>query len=318
MKLSEIYEFVVKKGIEQDPRGASAVNKTLERAKKASEDLKPQQRQEFDKDSLVNPYADTRILNGNPNSDIKSMLVGIDIDAAEILLADRLKQTGRSVDLVMAHHPGGRAYASFYEVMHMQTDILAQIGVPVNVAEALLGERIKEVERRVHSANHTRAVDAANLLNIAFMCVHTPADNHVTTYLQKLVDKQKPEFISDLVKLLKDVPEYKEASRRNAGPKVILGSEKNRAGKIMVDMTGGTEGSKDIFKELSKAGVSTIVGMHLSDDHIKKAQTEHINVVIARHIPSDTLGLNLLLDQLVKKDKKIEIIQCSGFVRIAR
>src|SRR3989338_3018239 len=104
LKLSEIYEFVVKKGIEQDPRGASAVNKTLERAKKASEDLKPQQRQEFDKDSLVNPYADTRILNGNPNSDIKSMLVGIDIDAAEILLADRLKQTGRSVDLVMAHH----------------------------------------------------------------------------------------------------------------------------------------------------------------------------------------------------------------------
>jgi putative NIF3 family GTP cyclohydrolase 1 type 2 len=318
LKLSEIYEFVVKKGIEQDPRGVSAVTKVLQRTRKASEDLKPQQRQEFDKEGPVNPYADTRILNGNPASNIKSILVGIDIDAAEILLADRLKQTGRPVDLVLAHHPAGMAYAGFYEVMHMQTDMLTQIGVPVNVAEALLGERIKEVERRVHSANHTRTVDAAKLLNVAFMCVHTPADNHVTTYLQKLVDKQKPEFISDLVNLLKDVAEYKEASRRNAGPKVVLGSATNRAGKIMVDMTGGTEGSKDIFKELSKAGVSTIVGMHLSDDHIKKAQTEHINVVIAGHIPSDTLGLNLLLDQLVKKDKKIQIMQCSGFVRITR
>jgi hypothetical protein len=318
LKLAQIYEFVVKRGIEQDPRGADAVGKTLVRAKKAFEELKPQQKQDFDKESLTNPYADTRILYGGANEDIKLILIGIDIDVAEILLADRLKEKGKKIDLVMAHHPGGRAYAGFYEVMHMQTDILGHLGVPINVAEALLDDRIKEVARRVHSANHARPVDAARLLNIAFMCVHTPADNHVTSFLQKLIDKQKPEFIGDLLTLLKNLPEYKEASKRNAGPKVILGSEKNRAGKIMVDMTGGTEGSKDIFKELSKAGISTIVGMHLSDDHIKKAQEVHINVVIAGHIPSDTFGLNLLLDQLIKKDNRIEVIACSGFVRVER
>lgn len=317
MKLKDIYEFVVKKGIEQDPRGAKATEKVLERAKKTYEELKSQQKEEFDKDAFVNPYADTRILNGEPGKDIRSILLGIDIDVGEILLADRLRQNGKEIDLVMAHHPGGRAYAGFYEVMHMQTDILGQQGVPINIAEALLDERIKEVARRVHSANHTRTVDAAKLLGVAFMCVHTPVDNHVATYLQKLVDKKKPELLGDLVTLLKGIPEYKEASRRNAGPKIILGREKNRTGKIMVDMTGGTEGSKDIFKELSKAGISTIVGMHLSDDHVKKAQEEHINVVIAGHIPSDTLGLNLLLDQLVKKEK-IDIVACSGFVRVVR
>lgn len=318
MKLKDIYEFVVKKGIEQDPRDAKTVRKTLEKARKAYEELKAQQKEEFDKEALVNPYADTRILNGAPDKQARKILVGIDVDVGEVLLADRLKQMGRPVDLIMAHHPGGRAYAGFYEVMHMQTDILAQLGVPVNVAEALVDERIKEVSRRVHSANHTRTQDAAKLLDIALMCVHTPADNHVTAYLKKLVDSRKPEFISDLLTLLKEVPEYEEASRRNAGPKLALGLEKNRCGKVVVEMTGGTEGSKDIFKELSKAGVSTIVSMHLSDDHIKKAQAEHINVVIAGHIPSDTLGLNLLLDELVKKDKKIEIIACSGFVRIKR
>jgi len=317
LKLSEIYELAVKKGIEQDPRGEKAIKKLLDRAKKEYEELKPQQKQEFDKEALVNPYADTRILNGDPDKNIKNAIVGVDMEISEILLADRLNQSGKGIDLVIAHHPEGMALAGFYKVMHMQADIAAQIGVPVAVAESLIDERMKEVERRVHPANHFRAVDAARLLGIAFMCIHTPADNHVTTYLQKLVDKNQPELVSDLVKLLKDVPEYKEASKYNAGPKIILGSENKHAGKVMVDMTGGTEGSKDIFKELTKAGVSTIVCMHLSDEHVKKAAQEHLNVIVAGHIASDVIGLNLLLDQIVKKEK-IGITGCSGFTRIAR
>jgi predicted ATPase len=38
--------------------------------------------------------------------------------------------------------------------------------------------------------------------------------------------------------------------------------------------------------------------MHLSEDHYKHAKGEHINVVIAGHIASDNLGLNLLLDEI--------------------
>ena len=317
MRLNDIYEFAVKKGIEQDPRGVKAIQKALEKVKKDYEELKPQQKQDFDKEAFTNPYADTRILNGDPDKNIKSILIGVDMEVGEILLADRLSQTGRPVDLVVSHHPEGAALAGFYQVMHLQADVAAQIGVPINIAESLLDERIKEVERRVHPANHTRAVDAAKLLGIAFMCIHTPADNHVTAYLQKLINKEKPEYVSDIIKLLKGIPEYKEAAKRNAGPKIVLGAEKMRAGKAIVDMTGGTEGSKDIFKELSKAGVSTIICMHLSEEHIKKAQQEHLNVIVAGHIPSDTLGINLLLDQLIKKEK-IEIIGCSGFIRVAR
>jgi len=317
MKLSEIYQLAVKKGMEQDPRGEKTIQKMLDKVKKDYEELKPQQKQDFDKEAFTNPYADTRILSGDPDKNVKSILIGVDMEIGEILLADRLSQTGKPIDLVVSHHPEGNALAAFYQVMHLQTDVVAGLGVPINIAESLLDERIKEVERKVHPANHTRAVDAAKLLGIAFMCIHTPADNHVNSYLQKLMDKEKPEYVSDVIKLLKDIPEYKEASKRNAGPKVVLGSEKNHAGKVWVDMTGGTEGSKDIFKELSKAGVSTIVCMHLSEEHIKKAQLEHLNVVVAGHIPSDTLGINLLLDQLMKKDK-MDIIGCSGFIRVAR
>jgi len=38
--------------------------------------------------------------------------------------------------------------------------------------------------------------------------------------------------------------------------------------------------------------------------------------VIAGHISSDSLGVNLLLDELEKKG--IEIIPCSGLIRISR
>jgi hypothetical protein len=40
-------------------------------------------------------------------------------------------------------------------------------------------------------------------------------------------------------------------------------------------------------------------------------------VVIAGHISSDTLGLNLLLDE-IEKEEKLKIINCSGFRRIRR
>jgi len=40
--------------------------------------------------------------------------------------------------------------------------------------------------------------------------------------------------------------------------------------------------------------------MHLSEEHFKNAKDEQINIVIAGHIASDTLGLNLLLDELEK------------------
>lgn len=82
-------------------------------------------------------------------------------------------------------------------------------------------------------------------------------------------------------------------------------------------MTGGTEGAKDIFESLANSGVGTIVGMHLSDDHRKEAEKRHINVVIAGHISSDNLGMNLLFDEVQRKGK-LNIIPCSGFWRFSR
>jgi putative NIF3 family GTP cyclohydrolase 1 type 2 len=317
MKLKDIYKRAIDIGFENDPRGKDIVQKDLERRKKDFDELKPEDKEFFDQESLKNPYYDSRILYGTGEEEIKTILVGIDIEVGEVILADSLRSKGKQIDLLLSHHPEGRAYANLYAVMKMQSDILNRFGVPINIAEGLMDGRIKEVERKLMPVNHTRAVDAARLLDIPFLCLHTPADNMVTTYLQRLFDEKKPYYVKDVMEILRNIPEYKEAGMNSVGPKVLLGSNDRKAGKIFVDMTGGTEGSKEIFESLTTGGVSTIVAMHLSEEHRKEAEKNHLNVIIAGHISSDNLGLNLLLDEITKDDS-VEILECSGFKRITR
>jgi hypothetical protein len=317
MKLSDLYKFIIQEGMKEDPRGIARVKKVLKNNENKFKDLKPAEKKYFDRESLTNPYSDTRILYGSLTKDIESILLGIDMEAAELILADRLNSKGTKIDLVMAHHPEGSALAGLYNVMGMQADIVAGFGVNAVKAEKLLEERIHKVSRSLLPVNHTRAVDTARLLDMPFMCCHTPADNHVVTFLQKLMDKKKPENLKDIIDTLRDIPEYQESSLINTGPKIVNGKPASKAGRIFIDMTGGTEGSKEIFENLSQAGVGTVVGMHFSEDHLKKAKEAKVNMVIAGHISSDTLGLNLLLDKIEKKGK-IKIHSCSGFYRIKR
>lgn len=318
MRLIDIYNLAIKNGIEKDPRTKNEIRQELNKAASEFRKLKGIDRRSFDRERLKNPYADTRILYGDVNKDIKTAIVGIDMEAPELVAADRLNERmTEPIDLVIGHHPEGTAWASFYDVMRIQIAVLKKFGIPTEVGERLLKERMGEVQRAVAPANHARNVDIARLLDIPYMCIHTPADNHVTNYLQKIFDKRKPKKLSHVLNILKSIPEYADGLKKNAGPRILIGDPKKDAGRVLVDMTGGTEGSKKVFGRLSQAGVGTIVAMHLSEDHFKHAKDEQLNVIIAGHIASDTLGLNLLLDEIEKKEK-LNIIECSGFFRVRR
>ena len=316
MKIKEIYQLAVEKGIEQDPRSRETVMKLLEKERKLYDELKEDEKKEFDPDKLFNPYGDTRILYGDPEREVSRILSGIDMETAEVLLADRLSSRGTKIDLIIAHHPEGKAMSALYQVMSLQEDVLAKFGVPINVAEGIMASRINEVKLGLMPLNHNRAVDAARLLDIPLMCIHTPADNHVNTLLQRLMDEKQPETLDDVIKILKEIPEYAEAVQYNAGPAIVLGNKKNRAGKIMVDMTGGTSGSEDAYAKLAIAGVGTLIVMHIGEKHRKEAEKNHIKVIIAGHMASDSLGLNLVLDRLVRRG--VEVVPCAGLLRYER
>jgi len=313
MTIREIYNLAISKGIDADFRGREGVEKLLNRKKEKFERLSPENKDEFDKNTLENPYSDSQILNIAQEREIKKVLVGIDIEPAEILLA---KELG-NVDLIISHHPLGKALANLSSVMELQCDVLNKYGVPINVAEGLMKERISEVARGVNRVNHQRTVDAARLLGFSLMCLHTTCDNLAAKFLKDKIEEANPERIEDLLKLLKTVPEYQTAMKIGAGPKIFAGSEDNRCGKItLVEITGGTEGSPKLYEKMAQAGIGTTVAMHVSEENLKEAQTANLNVIIAGHISSDSLGVNLFLDEIEKHG--IEIIPCSGLIRVSR
>ena len=307
----------MKMGIDSDPRGRTGVEKMLARRKKEYEDLPKSKQIEFDKEDLVNPYTDSRVFLGDPNLEVDCIMAGIDINASEVLLADRLNEKGMGIDLMLTHHPEGGSLAALHEVMDVQADIWANYGVPINIAEGVMHERIGEVQRRFSPINHTQAIDAARLLGLAFMGTHTITDNLVHEYMKKLFEKAKPETVGDVLAVLKKEPEYQEAMKGKAGPMIFAGDAKNRAGKVApIEFTGGTEPSPIIYEKLAMAGVGTVIGMHAGEKHRQEALKYHINLVIAGHMSSDSLGMNLFLDELEKKG--IKIIPCSGLIRVRR
>jgi len=312
MTTQSIYNLAVKMGITADLRGKDKVKKYLKNQKQKYQSLNKEQKKEFDQEKLTNPYSDTRVLFDSQKS-VKKILMGIDTDPAEILLADKLGE----IDLVISHHPEGYALADLSDVMHLQADVLAKYGVPINVAEGVLKERIQEVARGISPINHNRTVDTAKLLNISLMCAHTPCDNLAADFLEKFLKKENPETVGEIIKALKKIPEYQEAVKLKAGPKIFSGSEENQAGKIVLtEITGGTEGAKEIYEKMANSGIGTVIGMHQGEEHRKEAQKAHINVVIAGHISSDSIGINLFLDELEKKG--VQVMVCSGVIRVKR
>lgn len=312
MKISDIYNKAVQMGIDADFRTNEYVAKLLERKKQKYGKLSEQQKKEFDPESLTNPYSDTRILHIADDREIKKVMCGIDIEVGEILLA---KELG-NIDLVISHHPMGRALADMHEVMELQADVFHKYGVPINVGEGMMRERTSEIARAFNPRNHWRTIDAAKLLGVNLMCIHTAADNIAAAYVRDEIAKENPERIEELLELLNKIGEYQVAVGLGVGPRMFTGSPENRCGKILVDMTGGTEGPPKIYERIAQAGIGTVVGMHISDDHKKEAEAAHVNVVVAGHMSSDSIGMNLILDEVRKEG--VEIVPCGGLFRVSR
>lgn len=317
MKLGDIYSTCVRVGRERDARDTEGIDAALADARKAYDKLDEADKPYFDLERLTNPYSDTRICAGDPDLEVRGMIVGVDMETPEVLLADRLREKGAPIDLVFAHHPEGPGYANLHEVMYMQSDLWAAQGVSIAAGDALIAPRAAEIRRRISPVNHYRAIRAAELLGFASMSCHTPADNCVNRFVQNHLDQSAPRTLDDVVHVLREISEYADAATKGYGPEIILGDGHARTGRIVVDMTGGTEGPTDALDRLSASGVGTLVGMHYSEEHRERAEKLKLNLVIAGHISSDVLGMNLMLDE-IEKLGDVEIVCASGMVRFKR
>ncbi|MDD5751129.1 MAG: hypothetical protein PHS73_01250 [Candidatus Peribacteraceae bacterium] len=319
MKLNKLFHSIVSHGMDADPRGRKTLEKQLKKQKERAAKLEGMEKELHDAERLWNPFADSRIIAGTGEEEVKTLLVGIDIETPEILLADRLREKGERIDCLMLHHPEGRALADLEKVMPLQVDLLGLLGVSVNQSEGMLRPRMDRVWRAIHADNLFRTERVAELLDFpAFNC-HTPADNQAWRFVEKIVTKQEFDDLGDVINALLDVPEFKHFARKGNPPIIVNGGKANRTGKITAtEFTGGTNGPEEFIEVQARAGVGTILSMHATEKTIEKAKEHHINIIQCSHMASDTLGMNLMLDLLSKEEKNLKTIDIAGFVRIKR
>ena len=319
MKIYDAYRLAIETGMSKDPRPEEEVRKVLSDANEAYEKLEDDRKDLFDTERLWNPYTDSRfsaLAEESKDIDVNSVMWGIDIGTGEVLLADRLREKGRDISALVAHHPIGTARSRFPEVMSIQADMFHNAGMPINVAEGILKPRVDEVLRNVLGSNYNQAVDAAKLLGIPLFNVHSPADNMVQDYLEVLFSEKVPYRLSDITDTLLTEPEFRSAARCNDGPRIMVGSKDDRCGRVVFKMTGGTSGPKEMYQKLADAGVGTVVGMHFPESHYEEARKANVNLIISGHMASDSLGINLISD--VWEREGIEVIPCSGLIRCSR
>ncbi len=316
MTVKQVFDLGTEMGIAADPRGKKGVAEYMSQAKKEYEKATGSEKEYFDTERLTNPYIDSTIHINDGKTKVKRIMAGIDINSADILVASQLAERGKPVDLVIAHHPIGKAMARLHDVMDLQTDVYHAEGMPIHLAEKIMDDRMCEVGRGVHGMNHYQVVDVARILGINLINTHTITDNMVDEYVQEYIKDKKPYRLSDLMDVLMEIPEYQMATRQGNGPMIFTGSPRHRVGRFAVEMTGGTEPSHKLYEHFSRAGISTLVSMHIREASLEKAREFGMNVVVAGHMSSDSLGMNLYLDELERRG--IEIIPCGGLIRVSR
>ena len=241
-------------------------------------------------------------------SDIKKVLMGVDMDTAELLLAKEL-----GYDCVVSHHPRN-TNMDMLDLLDTHMLNLEALGVPRNKTQKMLGKRKDELSYNQHVSNSRRSESAARLLNMPYMCIHTPTDIIGEAVVQRFLDdkfENKPETtVQDIVEALEGIGEYKNSARK---PVIRVGSKESFAGKIYVLMAGLTGPGADILKEYFEAGVGTLVLMHIPEKDAKAIKKQGIgNIVVAGHMSSDSLGLNAIAQEWDKQGVKSTMM--SGIV----
>jgi len=247
------------------------------------------------------------------DGEVRRVFVGIDIDIGELLLARELGADG-----VIAHHPiGSKARLGIPEVIERHEQQMRAAGIPEKVAHEMMLARKQPVAHALHTTNYDRVVDAARQLNMPVMNVHLAADIVGRKFFIDFVNRAvggNGATVGALIGELETIPEM-EASL--VQPELWLGRPENPVGKWIVQMAAGTNGGAAIYRTYYEHGIDTILAMHLDESELRKLEQglrPTANLVITGHMPSDSIGMNRLIQAI--EQRGLEVIAGSGVIRV--
>ena len=213
------------------------------------------------------------------DGEVHRVFVGIDVDVSELLLARSLGADG-----VIAHHPiGSRARLGLPAVIERQEAQMRAAGIAEPIAHEMMLARQRPVAHALHTTNYDRVVDG----------------------------KATP--VASLIAELKTIPEM-EASL--VQPELWLGTPENPVGLWVVQMAAGTNGGAAVYRTYYEHGYDTILAMHIDERDLRELeqlQRPGANLVITGHMPSDSIGMNRVIDALERQG--LEVIVGSGVIR---
>ncbi len=242
-------------------------------------------------------------------TELKRVMFGIDVGAAELLLA---KQLG--CDGVIAHHPaGGSARLNFPEVLTRHVELMVEHGVPTPSARDAIQTLMTRAILLSQAQNFDHVPSVARLLEMPFLNVHLPLDEvgrrmmveMIHTHLETL---DRDPLVQDAIDALNQMPEFAEAQTRIMVP---VGAVDRKLGRIAVVHGAGTNGGYPVAKAYFDAGINTVLYIHVNPEEATRLRNDTKgNLIVSGHISSDMIGINPFVTKL--EESGVEVIRMSG------
>ncbi|HSO93818.1 MAG TPA: hypothetical protein VLS53_05030 [Candidatus Dormibacteraeota bacterium] len=246
------------------------------------------------------------------DGEVQRVLVGIDIDVGELLLARQL-----GLDGVIAHHPcGGNARLGLPAIIDRHREQMLAEGIPATVADPLVEARKGRVAHALNSANYDRVVTAARQLRMPLMNIHLAADILARRALEEVVRQASRKPFPGVGEVLAALTLVPEIAASLVKPELWLGVAENPLGRWLVQMAAGVNGGAGIYRTYYEHGIDTILAMHLDERDLRELellQRAGANLIITGHMASDSIGVNRVIDAL--EHEGLEVIAGSGVIR---
>lgn len=244
-----------------------------------------------------------------PGSRIGHLLLGIDVGAAELFMARQL-----GYHAVVAHHPAGYA-GPFWEVYRLHVGQMVAEGVPRDVAEVAVAERIAGFEAASQRENYDHVASVARLLETPFLNIHSPLDEVGRRIMQATVDAalaaNPAATVADLRDALLRLPEFAAARTRM---QVALGSWDAPAGRVVVSHGAYTNGGYHVARAYLTHGIDTVCCIHFPREDAQRLAAEGVrgNILVMGHIAGDSVGINPYVARL--RADGLEVTTFSGVI----
>jgi len=242
-----------------------------------------------------------------PGRDIRRVLFGVDVGAAEVAAAKAL-----GFDLVIAHHPTG-VYVDEWKVLLRHVEFMTAAGVPEKTARAAIADRVEATKLRGQISNVDQVPSTARLLGMPFMNIHAPLDEIGRRRMRAQVDAALAggrARVTDVVEALAALPEMRAAPTT---VQLLLGDPGHPARTVVIAHGALTNGGYPVAHTCFAHGIDVVVYIHIDFGELQRLRAEgRGNLIVTGHLAGDSLGFTPFLTAL--RQRGLEVTTFSGVI----